>query len=135
MGSIIYNPNQTNVVTNDQNLKDYNKGLQEVSASLPTTSALTSMMKGYTDNVTSFRPFSGGDPTPYIGGMPSAYEARARAQSAGWLWGHAAVQAGLGEFVGGTISGVGTLLRPDKWVERMAATDDAFEKGDRKSVV
>lgn len=128
MGSIIYNPTESNVITNDNNLSNYNKELQKVSANQPTTAALTSMMKGYTDNVNSFRPFSGGDPTPFIGGMSSAYEARARNQSPGWLIGHSAAQFFLGEMAGGTVSGVGTLVRPDKWVERVAGTDDAFQK-------
>lgn len=61
--------------------------------------------------------------------IESINESRAYGQTHSSMLGHAAMQAILGEFVGGTIQGVGILARPDKWVDRINGTLDAFDTG------
>lgn len=85
------------------------------------------LMQVYTDDIDSFRPFYPTTGTPFIMGRPEAYEGRARAQNAWALTGNIIAQT-IGETVGGTISGVGALLRPDKWLDRINGTGEAFER-------
>lgn len=117
--------------TNSINLTEFKKVYTEIQAKqskYPSYSPIGEVLGNYIDDVNSFKPFSKNTSTPFIGGNPLSYETRALNQSGGWLFGHSVAQFFLGEMVGGTVSGFGTLARPDKWVERVAGTDDAFQK-------
>lgn len=59
--------------------------------------------------------------------IDSLNEDRAYGQTHTEMLGHAAMQAIVGEFVGGTVEGIGILSRPDKWVDRVRGTVDAFD--------
>ena len=122
----VKSPDNSNFTFNPSALTELNKQGDDFAKTAPYYSPISSYLKGYTDDVSSFAPFTGGDPTPFIAGNPAAYEGRARDQSWTYLMGHAATQAVLGEGVGGTIQGLGTLLAPTKWIDRLKGVDDAW---------
>lgn len=80
------------------------------------------------EDLNTFMPFSGGNSMPFVQGRDEAFETRAKAQTTGQLWANGTAQFFLGEILGGTVSGTGTLLRPDKWATRFFDASGAFER-------
>lgn len=130
-------PNFNIPVNNQSSSFDYS-GLAESMANATTNNAnkpniesdpSAALRRTFTDNVQSFIPYSGGIANPYIMGDPLSYESRAQNQSGLKLFGNATAQFFLGELAGGTISGMGTLSRPDKFFERVFEGNNAWDKG------
>lgn len=116
--------NNPNIQIDNNVSKEINQESIKASEKNPMYSPLDEMFQPQNVDISTFKNL--GTPNPYVF-SPEAYETRARAQSGTRLAGNAAAQFMLGEFIGGTISGVGTLLAPNKWIDRISNVADAWE--------